>query len=128
MTQPGERPIGTGWEKKAPPSAAEALPPYAEPCAGGLRIAVRLRPGARRAAFLGTTPAASARGWPPARLCLAVTELPEAGRANRAAIAALASALGVAPGAIALIAGRTSRDKLFSIAGEPGPLVARLIR
>lgn len=104
----------------------DSLPRCAEPCPGGLRVAVKLRPGARRAAFLGTVPAAPIPGWPPARLSLAVTEPPEAGRANEAAIAAIAAALGVKPGAIALIAGKTSRDKLFSIAGDAAILASRL--
>ncbi|HTU55493.1 MAG TPA: DUF167 family protein [Acetobacteraceae bacterium] len=107
-------------------AGSEPLPRCAEPCAGGLRVAVKLRPGARRAAFLGLVPAAPMPGWPAARLSLAVTEPPEAGRANAAAIAALAAALGVKPGAVALIAGKTSRDKLFSIAGETAILASRL--
>jgi uncharacterized protein YggU (UPF0235/DUF167 family) len=104
----------------------DSLPRCAEPCPSGLRVAIKLRPGARRAAFLAIVPAAPMPGWPPARLGLAVTEPPEAGRANQAAIAAIAAALGVKPGAIALIAGKTSRDKLFSIAGDAEILASRL--
>lgn len=107
-------------------SSSETLPGFAEPCAGGLRVAIKLRPGARRTAFLGTAPAAPARFWPPARLGLAVTEPPEAGRANAAAVAALAGALAVPSGAITLLAGKTSRDKLFSILGDPQALAPRL--
>ncbi|HUA78661.1 MAG TPA: DUF167 family protein [Acetobacteraceae bacterium] len=103
-----------------------SLPACAEPCAGGLRIALKLRPGARRTEFLGTAPASPTHGWPGARLRLAVTEPPEAGRANQAAAAALAEALGVARNEVTLIAGKTSRDKLFSITGEPEILIARL--
>jgi uncharacterized protein len=109
-----------------PGAPSERLPAFAEPCAHGLRVAIKLRPGARRAAFLGAAPAAATRGWPPARLALAVTEPPEAGRANAAAIAALAEALAVSSGAITLVAGKTSRDKLFSILGDPHSLARRL--
>ena len=46
-----------------------------------------------------------------------VTAAPEAGKANRAAIAAIAGALGVPKTNIALVRGRTSRDKVLEIAG-----------
>jgi uncharacterized protein YggU (UPF0235/DUF167 family) len=49
-----------------------------------------------------------------------VTAAPEGGEANRAVIALLADALGVAPSRIALVRGAASRDKLFRI--ERGPL------
>jgi uncharacterized protein len=105
---------------------SDTLPPFAELSAAGLRVALKLRPGARRAGFLGTLPAVPVRGWPSARLGLAVTEPPEAGRANAAALAALAAALGVSSGAITLVAGKTSRDKLFSVRGDPHSLARRL--
>ena len=44
-----------------------------------------------------------------------VTAAPEGGEANRAVIALLAEALGVAPPRIALVRGAASRDKLFRI-------------
>ena len=44
-----------------------------------------------------------------------VTAAPEGGEANRAVIALLADALGVAPSRIALVRGAASRDKLFRI-------------
>lgn len=44
-----------------------------------------------------------------------VTAAPEGGEANRAVIALLAEALGVAPSRIALVRGAASRDKLFRI-------------
>jgi len=50
-----------------------------------------------------------------------VTAAPEGGEANRAVIALLADALGVAPSRIALVRGAASRDKLFRI--ERGPLI-----
>ena len=48
-----------------------------------------------------------------------VTAAPEGGEANRAVIALLAEALGVAPSRIALVRGATSRDKLFRVERRP---------
>ncbi len=48
-----------------------------------------------------------------------VTAAPEGGEANRAVIALLAEALGVAPSRVALVRGATSRDKLFRIERRP---------
>jgi len=48
-----------------------------------------------------------------------VTAAPEGGEANRAVIALLADALGVAPSRIALVRGATSRDKLFRVERRP---------
>jgi len=106
----------------------ESLPPCAEARADGLCIAIKLRPGARRAAFLGTEASVPVPGWPSARLALAVTEPAEAGRANEAAIAALAAALAVRPGDVTLRVGKTSRNKLFFVAGDPDALALRLSR
>ncbi len=44
-----------------------------------------------------------------------VTAAPEGGAANRAVIALLADALGVAPSRLELVRGATSRDKLFRV-------------
>ncbi len=49
-----------------------------------------------------------------------VTAAPEGGEANRAVIALLAEAFGVAPSRVELVRGAASRDKLFRI--ERGPL------
>jgi hypothetical protein len=48
-----------------------------------------------------------------------VTAAPEGGEANRAVIALLADAFGVAPSHVALVRGATSRDKLFQIQRRP---------
>ena len=70
----------------------------------GAEIAVRVTPGARRAAL---------DAGPPIRIC--VTEPPEDGRATAAARTALAAALGVAKTRLTLIRGATSRDKVFRL-------------
>ena len=48
-----------------------------------------------------------------------VTAAPEGGAANRAVIALLAEALGVAPSRIALVRGAAARDKMFRVDGHP---------
>jgi hypothetical protein len=73
------------------------------------RLAVRVRPGARRAALLGRM----ADGT----LKLAVTAVPEEGRANAAVVALLAEALGVPRGAVAVARGRAARAKTVTVDG-----------
>ena len=46
-----------------------------------------------------------------------VTEAPEGGRANKAVVAAIADAVGVPRSSVAIVRGRTSRDKLLEIDG-----------
>ena len=53
-----------------------------------------------------------------------VTAPPADGRANAAVAAQLARAFGVAPGAVELVSGRTSRTKRFLLAGV-APVEAR---
>jgi uncharacterized protein YggU (UPF0235/DUF167 family) len=60
------------------------------------------------------------------RLRLAVAAAPEDGRANRAACALLAAALGVAPSAVQVVAGMTAREKTLAVAGRPEELGTRL--
>jgi uncharacterized protein (TIGR00251 family) len=48
-----------------------------------------------------------------------VTATPQGGEANRAVIALLAEALGVAPSRIELVRGAASREKLFRIERRP---------
>jgi uncharacterized protein YggU (UPF0235/DUF167 family) len=70
------------------------------------------------------------RGVPPAadepRRGPSVVEPPEGGRANRAARAAIARALGVAPSAVTVVQGAEARDKALRVAGDPQVLAARL--
>jgi uncharacterized protein len=60
------------------------------------------------------------------RLGLAVVEPPEDGRANRAACAALAEALGVAPSSVGVIQGASAREKVLRVTGDPQALAARV--
>ncbi len=71
-------------------------------------VPVRAQPGASRDRIAGEHRGA---------LKVAVTRPPERGRANDAIAAALADALGVRKGAVTLVSGATSRDKVFRIEG-----------
>jgi hypothetical protein len=87
----------------------------------GVAVAVKVQPKARRPGLHGAI--ASADGQ---RLRIGVTEAAEGGRANRAACATLADALGLAPSAVRLAFGATSREKTLHVAGDPTVLGARL--
>lgn len=70
----------------------------------GAEIAVRVTPNARQAGMTAGEP-----------IRIAVTEVPESGRATAAAQEMLARALGVAKTRLVLVRGATSRDKLFRL-------------
>ncbi|WP_149538213.1 DUF167 domain-containing protein [Siccirubricoccus phaeus] len=89
--------------------------------AEGVAVRVKVQPRARRAGLGGTAPAADGL-----RLRIAVAEAPEDGKATRAACAALAAALGVAPSAVQLAQGAAAREKLLLVSGDPALLGPRL--
>jgi len=84
---------------------------------GGLVLAVKAQPGARRGQMGPVIAAAPAPGWPEGRLKVAVLAAPEDGRANAAIVQLLAEWLGVKAAAIVQEAGMTARDKKFRVAG-----------
>jgi uncharacterized protein (TIGR00251 family) len=59
-------------------------------------------------------------------LKLAVTAAPERGRANEAAVALLAKALGVSKSSITVVAGATARNKTFRVAGDARVLATKV--
>jgi len=87
--------------------------------AGGTRLRLRVKPGARRRALLGVLDGA---------LKLSVTTAPEHGKANRSVLGLLAEVLDVPAGEIALLAGQGSRDKTVLVPLEPEEVIARLAR
>ncbi|CAH0217535.1 DUF167 family protein [Roseomonas sp. CECT 9278] len=89
--------------------------------AAAVTVRVKVQPKARRPGLGGVKPAADGP-----RLAVAVADAPEDGRANRAACATLAAALGVAASAVEVAQGATSREKLLRVAGEPALLGPRL--
>ncbi len=60
------------------------------------------------------------------RLRVAVTAVPEDGRANRAVAALVAAALGLPVTAVQVAAGAAAREKTLAVAGSPEVLGARL--
>ncbi|HZD24686.1 MAG TPA: DUF167 family protein, partial [Alphaproteobacteria bacterium] len=78
--------------------AGEAL---CRPVADGVRLLVRLQPGAGADSIDGLD--TDAEGRP--RLRARVTAAPEKGRANKALMRLLAKAWGVAPGTLEIVAG-----------------------
>lgn len=96
-----------------------ALP--AKPVATGIRLAVRLQPRASRNEVCGLFGEGSE-----ARLKLRLTAPPVDNAANGACQAFLAELFGVAKGAVRLVSGDKSKDKLWEIAGDPRALLARV--
>jgi uncharacterized protein len=91
------------------------------PLPDGVVVAVKVHPRSRRPGLHGATPTADGE-----RLRIGVTEAAEGGRANRAACAVLADALGLAPSAVHLTLGKTSREKTLHVAGDPVALGEKL--
>ncbi len=91
---------------------------------GGLRVAVRLQPGARANAVDGVVHLAGGAVALKAR----VTAAPEGGKANAALIALLAKTWRLPKGAFEITGGRSDRNKVLHIAGNPADLKARLER
>ena len=91
------------------------------PVAGGVAVAVKVQPKSRRPGVQGRAPAVVGE-----RLRIGVAEAAEGGRANLAACATLARALDVAPSAVVVEGGMTSREKTLRVAGDPAGLGAKL--
>jgi uncharacterized protein len=87
----------------------------------GMRISVRVRPGARRDEVGGSWAA-------PREPALVVTVRARAveGAANAAVVAALAAAFGVRRGDVEIVAGGRGRDKVVALRGDRTVLTARL--
>jgi uncharacterized protein (TIGR00251 family) len=73
-------------------------------------LQVRVQPKARRDEIVEQ---------PDGSFRVRVTAAPEGGEANRAVVALLAEAFGVAPSRVELVRGAASRDKLFRVDGHP---------
>ena len=87
----------------------------------GVRVAVRVAPGARREAVIGFD------GAPAAGRCrVAVTAPPVEGRANAALIAFLAKQWDVPKSSLSVVLGAGARDKIVHVAGDAAALVRRL--
>jgi hypothetical protein len=89
---------------------------------GGVSLNVRLTPKGGQDAIDGAALLADGR----AVLKVRVAAAPSAGEANDALCRLLAKALGVAPRAVTLAAGATSRVKRLAVAGDSPTLIAAL--
>lgn len=87
----------------------------------GVSVRVKVQPKSRRPGVQGR----SVSGLGPC-LRIGVSEAAEDGRANRAACAVLAAALGVPTSAVTVALGQTSRDKTLHVSGEAALLTERL--
>jgi uncharacterized protein len=85
------------------------------------RVAVRVKPGAKRTAVGGRYD-----GPHGPALIIAVTAPAVDGKATEATRRALAAALGVKPAAVTLRVGATSRDKVFEVPMEAEERAERL--
>jgi uncharacterized protein (TIGR00251 family) len=92
------------------------------PARDGLKLAVRLTPGAKADRVLGV--AATAEGNRVVRA--SVTATPEDGRANEALLQLLARVWQLSRCDLAIVAGATSRHKTVSVVGDPRQLAGRL--
>ena len=99
---------------------AEASPFRA--VADGVRIAVKLTPGARAERIQGVSTEADGS----AVLRVAVAAPPERGRANEALLRLLAKRWRLTRTSLSLVSGAAQRRKTLHLAGEPAALLARL--
>lgn len=93
-----------------------------EPAAGGLRLFLRVTPKASRNALTGLAATAEGRTV----LKVAVTTVPENGKANEAVIKLLAKGWKLAKSDFTVVAGATDRNKILHVAGDPAELTRRL--
>jgi len=94
------------------------------PVSDGVRVRLRVQPRARRNRIGGL--AAEADGS--AALKVAVTAVPEDGRANAAVVALLADAWDMPKSGLAVVAGATDRRKTIHLQGDPRRLMQALER
>jgi uncharacterized protein YggU (UPF0235/DUF167 family) len=103
------------------PGAAGPHPDDHGAAAAGRSVAVRVRPGAGRTRVGGRY-----EGPHGPALIVAVGAPAVDGKATEAVRQALAAALGVRPRAVVLRIGASSRDKVFTVAGDVGERLAAL--
>jgi uncharacterized protein YggU (UPF0235/DUF167 family) len=96
------------------------LPARAVP--GGILLQLRLTPRGGRDAIDGVMTDAAGEPWLKARVSAAA----ESNKANEAVLRLLAEALGAPRRDLVIEAGHTARTKRIRVAGESGPLLARL--
>lgn len=98
--------------------------PALEAAAGGVRLFVRASPRASRNGVQGLAPGPDDR----MQVKVAVTAVPEDGKANEAIIKLLAKEWRIAKSCIDIVAGGTDRSKVLFVAGDAAALEAQLTR
>ncbi|MBP2299886.1 DUF167 domain-containing protein [Azospirillum picis] len=93
-----------------------------EPVGDGLRVALRVTPKASRNAVTGVADAVGGGRV----LKVAVTAVPENGKANEAVIKLLSKAWKLPKTSLTVVAGATDRNKILHVAGDPAALLPRL--
>lgn len=94
------------------------MSPYAEAVAGGVRLKVKVVPGARRSEIAGLLGD---------RLRIRIAAPPEDGRANRALAQLLAARLGVRARDIDILSGHASSSKLVLVRGVTPETATRIL-
>jgi uncharacterized protein (TIGR00251 family) len=82
--------------------------------AGGVTLAVRAQPGAKKTAIVGVYGDGDT-----AQLKIAVRAPPVEGRANDALVSFLAELFGVSRRSVGIVSGELSRSKVFLLTGVP---------
>lgn len=95
--------------------------PFWHPAPDGVTLAVKVQPKSRRPGIRGRT--RDGRGE---CLRIGVADPPEDGRANRAACALVADAIGIPPSAVRVVLGQTGRSKTLHVQGDPTDLTRKL--
>ncbi len=85
-------------------------------------VCLRVQPGARRDAVVGTVTEADGS----CRIKIALTAPPEGGKANAALVALLARRWKVPKSAIVITQGTSNRRKTILVAGDPATILARI--
>jgi len=85
---------------------------FVRAAAGGVTLAVRAHPGAKKTAIIGTYGEGTA-----AQLKIAVQAPPVEGRANSALAAFLAELFGLTKNRVEIVSGELSRSKVFLLRG-----------
>ena len=84
----------------------------------GISLDLRVTPGARQAGIRGVQDVGEGR----VALAVAVRAKAQDGKANKAVIALIADAIGIAPTRISLLSGAQGRRKSLHLAGDPQSL------
>ena len=91
--------------------------------AGGVTLAVRAQPGAKKTAIVGVYGEGDA-----AQLKIAVQAPPVEGRANAALVAFIAKLFGLPKSQVELVSGELSRSKVFLLRGVDAESARRKLR